>query len=82
MKTLLRTLICAPIALYRYAVSPVLGTHCRFTPSCSCYAQEAVERHGLAGVALALWRIARCQPFARAGFDPVPAQLTFSMKDR
>ena len=58
---------------YRYAVSPLLGMHCCFHPSCSEYAQEALERHGMArGVWLALKRLARCHPWHPGGHDPVP----------
>jgi putative membrane protein insertion efficiency factor len=61
------------IRLYQRAVSPFLPRVCRFHPSCSVYAVEAIEVHGLTrGAALAAWRLARCQPFARGGFDPVP----------
>lgn len=69
MKALLLLLIEA----YRVALSPLLGGHCRFVPSCSVYAEEAIRRHGAArGARLALGRIARCHPFHRGGFDPVP----------
>lgn len=58
---------------YRYGVSPVLGMHCRFHPSCSAYALEAVERHGaLRGTWLAMKRLARCHPWHPGGYDPVP----------
>jgi putative membrane protein insertion efficiency factor len=58
---------------YQLAISPLIGMHCRFSPSCSSYAIEAIERHGaLRGGWLALRRIARCHPFAPGGFDPVP----------
>jgi putative membrane protein insertion efficiency factor len=75
-----RPLARAAFAFYRYAVSPVLhawagpGAGCRFTPSCSEYALEAVERHGwLRGSGLAVRRIGRCQPWSEGGPDPVPA---------
>ena len=61
------------IRLYRRAMSPAVGPCCRFEPSCSAYAEEAICAHGpLRGLGLALWRVLRCQPFARAGLDPVP----------
>lgn len=61
------------IRLYQLLLSPLLGGHCRFHPSCSAYAREALATHGAGrGVLLAGWRILRCQPFARGGLDPVP----------
>jgi putative membrane protein insertion efficiency factor len=61
------------IRLYQWCISPLLGTRCRFEPSCSAYAADAVNTHGLLrGSLLAVKRIARCQPFANAGYDPVP----------
>jgi putative membrane protein insertion efficiency factor len=61
------------IEAYRVALSPLLGGFCRFEPSCSRYAQEAVERHGaLRGARLTVGRLLRCHPFRRGGFDPVP----------
>jgi len=58
---------------YKRWLSPLLPAACRFYPSCSEYASEAIETHGLArGGWMALRRIARCQPFCRGGFDPVP----------
>jgi putative membrane protein insertion efficiency factor len=63
----------ALIAAYRYLLSPMLGRSCRFFPSCSEYAMEALERHGaLRGSWLALRRIARCHPWHPGGYDPVP----------
>jgi putative membrane protein insertion efficiency factor len=65
--------IAAAIRVYRYAVSPWLGANCRFLPSCSEYAIEAIDRHGAArGVWLALRRVARCHPWGGDGVDPVP----------
>ena len=61
------------INVYRYAISPFLGARCRFEPSCSAYAVEAIERHGVIhGVALAVRRVLRCHPWNPGGYDPVP----------
>ena len=61
------------VAAYRYAVSPMVGRSCRFHPSCSAYAQEALERHGaLQGGWLTVRRLARCHPLHPGGIDPVP----------
>ncbi|MEJ2313941.1 MAG: membrane protein insertion efficiency factor YidD [Nitrospirota bacterium] len=60
------------IDLYRAALSPLLPASCRFTPTCSCYAREAVERHGARrGLALAAKRILKCHPLHPGGYDPV-----------
>ncbi|MFQ5954574.1 MAG: membrane protein insertion efficiency factor YidD [Kiloniellales bacterium] len=68
---LLRTLILA----YRWLVSPVLAPACRFEPTCSDYAAQAIARHGaLVGAWLALKRVARCHPWGDSGPDPVPEQ--------
>ncbi|MGE5794027.1 MAG: membrane protein insertion efficiency factor YidD [Bacteroidota bacterium] len=65
--------LIAVVAAYRYALSPMLGRSCRFHPSCSAYAQEALERHGaLRGLWLALRRVGRCHPWHPGGYDPVP----------
>ena len=58
---------------YKWALSPLLPPSCRYVPTCSEYAAEAIDRHGaLRGSALAVWRLLRCHPFVRGGFDPVP----------
>jgi putative membrane protein insertion efficiency factor len=62
------------IELYRATLSGVLGGQCRFYPSCSSYALEAIRTHGATkGALLTVWRIARCGPFTAGGVDPVPA---------
>jgi len=69
-----RHLLAFLIRLYQWTASPFLGPACRFHPSCSQYALEAVLRFGvLRGSALALARLARCHPWHAGGFDPVPA---------
>ena len=66
-------LVCAPIPLYQKFISPCLGHNCRFLPTCSQYAIEAIMVHGvLKGGLLAMWRILRCNPWGGHGFDPVP----------
>ena len=65
--------LLALIQLYRTFLSPFFGGACKYYPSCSNYASEAVSRHGARrGLVLALKRLGRCHPFARGGFDPVP----------
>jgi putative membrane protein insertion efficiency factor len=69
MRQVLRQLI----RFYQYIISPLLGPRCRFYPSCSCYADEAIEHYGaLKGSYLAVRRILRCHPWHPGGFDPVP----------
>jgi uncharacterized protein len=73
-KTLLLTLLRG----YKRALSPFLPPACRYVPTCSDYAAEAIERHGaFRGSVMAIWRVLRCHPFVRGGYDPVPV----SMKD-
>jgi len=65
------------IRLYQLCLSPLLPPMCRFTPTCSAYTIEAVRRFGvMRGGVLGAWRLLRCQPFAAAGDDPVPARFT------
>jgi putative membrane protein insertion efficiency factor len=68
-----KSVLLAGVRGYQYLVSPMLGNNCRFYPSCSDYAREALERHGsLRGSWLAVRRLCRCQPFHPGGYDPVP----------
>lgn len=71
----MRGLLIFVISAYRYLISPVLGPHCRFYPSCSAYAEQAVRSHGaVRGAWLAVRRVARCHPWHAGGIDPVPAR--------
>lgn len=72
---MMKNLLIGIVRAYRLLLSPWLGGACRFEPTCSRYAIEALQRHGsLAGSYLALHRLARCQPWCNGGHDPVPAQ--------
>ncbi|KAA3653897.1 membrane protein insertion efficiency factor YidD [Denitromonas sp.] len=69
----MKTLLLALLKAYRYAISPMLGSNCRFVPSCSEYAVEAISRYGaLRGGWLATKRVSRCHPWCHGGHDPVP----------
>ena len=69
----MKALLLGVIRAYRLALSPWWGRQCRFTPSCSEFASEAIDRHGAArGAWLALRRILRCHPWCPGGYDPVP----------
>ncbi len=69
----MRTLFLLIIKAYQYLVSPFLPPACRYTPSCSCYAQESISRFGaIRGGWLALKRVSRCHPWHEGGYDPVP----------
>lgn len=70
---MIKALLIAPIRFYRYFLSPWVGHNCRFTPTCSAYAIEAIETHGaLKGLWLGMRRLGRCHPWAAGGCDPVP----------
>jgi putative membrane protein insertion efficiency factor len=74
-------LVVAPIRLYQRLFSPALGSRCRYYPSCSEYAVQAIRRFGiLRGLLLAGWRLLRCNPWSHGGFDPVDDQRLFSPK--
>ena len=66
-------LMLLPIRFYQIAISPLLGPSCRFTPTCSEYARQALIKHGpVKGLYLAIRRILRCNPWGESGYDPVP----------
>jgi uncharacterized protein len=74
----LRSLAVLPIRVYQRLISPALAPRCRYYPSCSEYAAQAIRRFGiLRGLVLAGWRLLRCNPFSHGGFDPVEDQRLF-----
>lgn len=76
-----RLLVSTPIELYRRMVSPLLPARCKYEPTCSHYAAQAIGRFGiLRGLALAIWRLLRCNPWSHGGFDPVDAQRLFPLR--
>ncbi|MBQ7617859.1 MAG: membrane protein insertion efficiency factor YidD [Desulfovibrio sp.] len=78
-----RRLAVLPIRLYQLLLSPVLPVACRFLPTCSAYAMEAILRHGIVrGGYLALRRLARCHPWGGSGYDPVPKLPTQPNKSK
>lgn len=78
-----RRALTAPIWAYKKWISPGLGHHCRFTPTCSEYAMQAILQHGcVKGLLLAAWRLCRCQPLGRWGYDPVPPPGRWQSPDR
>jgi putative membrane protein insertion efficiency factor len=71
----MRRLMIFLISCYKFLLSPFLGNHCRFYPSCSSYAQEAIATHGvIKGSYLAIRRLGRCHPWHEGGIDPVPTR--------
>ncbi len=77
----MRKILTAPVILliqaYRYLLSPLIGSHCRYTPSCSQYALDAVQAHGVVrGLWLAVKRVGSCHPWHAGGYDPVPGANT------
>ena len=74
----MRAVVVAPIRFYRRFISPALPRRCKYHPTCSEYAVEAVRTYGvLRGLVLAAWRLLRCNPWSNGGFDPVEAQTIF-----
>lgn len=69
----MKKILLALIKFYKSAISPHTKSHCKYFPTCSQYGLEAIERFGaLKGTALTVWRILRCNPFSKGGYDPVP----------
>lgn len=76
--SILGTIVVAPIRAYQRLISPALPRSCKYEPTCSHYAVEAVRTEGvLRGLVLATWRILRCNPWSHGGYDPVSAQRLF-----
>ncbi len=76
--TALRRVVVAPIVAYQRVISPALPRRCKYEPTCSAYAVQAVREYGiLRGLVLAGWRLLRCNPWSHGGFDPVEAQRLF-----
>ncbi|MBL4901981.1 MAG: membrane protein insertion efficiency factor YidD [Desulfocapsa sp.] len=81
-RSLIQTIPLGLIRCYRYIISPLLPPSCRFTPTCSCYAIEAIETHGcLRGLFLSCGRLLRCHPFCQGGYDPVPPESCNGKRD-
>ncbi len=79
----LRGVVLAPVVLYQRLVSPALPRRCKYEPTCSRYAVQAVREYGiLRGLVLAAWRLLRCNPWSHGGFDPVEAQRLFGIGQR
>jgi putative membrane protein insertion efficiency factor len=73
MRQILRKLFILPVIIYQYSISPLLPSACRFTPTCSQYAKDAILTHGIfKGTWLGMKRIGRCHPWGGQGYDPVP----------
>jgi putative membrane protein insertion efficiency factor len=78
-----RRVAVAPIRVYQRVISPALPRRCKYEPTCSTYAAQAISEFGiLRGLALAGWRLLRCNPFSHGGYDPVSAQRLFSRPPR
>jgi putative membrane protein insertion efficiency factor len=78
-----RALVSAPIVVYQRIISPALPRRCRYEPTCSRYAVQAIGEYGiLKGSVLAVWRLLRCNPLSRGGYDPVQAQGVFKSHPR
>jgi putative membrane protein insertion efficiency factor len=76
--TALARALTAPLRVYQRLISPALPRRCKYEPTCSAYAAEAIRTYGpLRGIVLAVWRLLRCNPFSHGGYDPVKEQRLF-----
>jgi putative membrane protein insertion efficiency factor len=83
VKRFLAGVLLAPIRLYQRFISPALPRRCKYEPTCSAYAVDAVREFGVVrGTILAGWRLLRCNPLSRGGYDPVEAQTVFKGRGR
>ena len=81
MSAIARQVAVAPILAYQRLLSPLLGRRCKYEPTCSRYAVEAIRELGVArGLVLAAWRLLRCNPWSHGGYDPVSAQRLFGVR--
>jgi putative membrane protein insertion efficiency factor len=81
VKRWLRAIVLAPIRVYQRLVSPALPRRCKYEPTCSAYAAQAIRELGVArGTIVAAWRLVRCNPFSHGGYDPVEARTLFREK--
>jgi len=77
-----RAMVLAPIVIYRRVLSPALPRRCKYEPTCSRYAVDAIREYGiLRGLVLGVWRLLRCNPWSHGGYDPVAAQRVFRAVD-
>ena len=78
MRGVAASLLTLPIRIYQRLISPALPRRCKYEPTCSTYAVEAIRTYGVVrGTVLAVWRLLRCNPFSHGGYDPVGAQRLF-----
>ena len=79
MNQMAKTVVLRLLRAYRWAISPMFSPACRYVPTCSEYAMEAVDRYGMMrGGRMAIWRVLRCHPFAKGGYDPVVQSKDFN----
>jgi putative membrane protein insertion efficiency factor len=81
VRRLLLALVAAPIRAYQRLISPALPRRCKYEPTCSAYALDAIRLYGPArGLVLAAWRVMRCNPFSHGGYDPAEQQTLFGVR--